>query len=73
MAYVRPGLVNKPNKTVKIRVVAVCDVGVSGGLGLVSFCSDAAQGKMGVNEQAVWVFLPKGENVTAKFPVCLYF
>lgn len=29
--------------------------------------------KMGVNKWAVWVFLPKEENVTAKFPVCLQF
>lgn len=33
MDYVRPGLVNKPNITVKSGVVAVCDAGGSGGLG----------------------------------------
>lgn len=52
MDYVRLGLVNKPNKTIKIRVVAVCDAGVSGGLGLGSFWSGATQRKMGVNERA---------------------
>lgn len=43
MDYMRLSLVNKPNKTVKIRVVAVCDAGASGGLVLGSFWSDAAQ------------------------------
>lgn len=57
--YMRPSLANKPDRTVKIRVVAVCDAGVSGGLGLCSFWSDTAQRKMGVNERAVWVFLPR--------------
>lgn len=52
MAYVRLGFVNKPNKTVKVRAVAVCDVGGSGGLGLVFFWSDAAHRKMGMNEWA---------------------
>lgn len=74
MDYMRLSLANKPNRTVKIRVVAVCDAGVSGGLGLGSFWSDTAQRKMGVNERASSVgVLAKEENVTAKFPVCFYF
>lgn len=47
MDYVSLALVNKPNKTVKIRVVAVCDAGASGALGLGSFWSDATQKKNG--------------------------
>lgn len=50
MDYMGLSLVNKPNKTVKIKVVAVCDAGVSGGLVLGSFWSDVTQRKMGVNE-----------------------
>jgi len=43
---------NKPDKTVKIGVVLVCDAGVSGGLGLGSFWPDATQRKMEANERA---------------------
>lgn len=50
MDYMKLSLVNKPNKTVKIRIVFVHDAGVSGGLSLSSSWSDTAQRKMGVNE-----------------------
>lgn len=50
MDYMRLSLVNKSNKTVKIRIVFAHDAGVSGGLGLGSFWAGTAQRKMGVNE-----------------------
>lgn len=50
MDYTRLSLVNKPNKTVKIRGFAVCNAGLSGGLNLGCFWSDATQSKVGVNE-----------------------
>lgn len=49
MDYMRLGLVNKPSKTVKITVIAVCIAEVSGGLDVGSSWSDAIQRKVGVH------------------------